>query len=547
MNKRTARGLIVGLAVALVASVGVATPVSAAKGDGPSVDATPVANLKKGGTFIWAINDLPDNFNTSQIDGNTADTSYIMGATLPGYFYIDNKGAWQVDTNYASKVELTSTKPQVVTYTLNPNAKWSDGKAIGLADFQGFWQAQNGSNEAFEVVSTTGYENIKSIKKGKSANEIVVTFKEVYADWIGLFGGLLPASLTKDPATFNTAWKDAPTVSAGPFIYQSKDVAGSTVTLVPNKKWWGDKPVLDKIVYRAIPPATQLDALANGEVDYIDIGPQAPAYARAKTLPGVSTHISKAPNYRHLTFGSSTDIIRDKAVRQAIMMGIDRDAIAQAMIGTMDKRASSLDNHVFVKGLSCYTNNSGIYGEFNVKKAGQILDKAGWTGSPRTKNGKQLKVAITIPSGVPTSAQEAQLMQSTLAQVGITLDIRVVPLTDFFSKYITPGDFEMTVFSWIGTSLPISSSKSILRSDGEQNFGKIGTPAIDKLIDKAQTELDQSKRCALVNRADVMIWENGHSAPTYQRPNVTAKDKNLKNMGSWGFSSMDYTKVGFIK
>lgn len=547
MNKRTARGLIVGLAVALVASVGVATPVSAAKGDGPSVDATPVANLKKGGTFIWAINDLPDNFNTSQIDGNTADTSYIMGATLPGYFYIDNKGAWQVDTNYASKVELTSTKPQVVTYTLNPNAKWSDGKAIGLADFQGFWQAQNGSNEAFEVVSTTGYENIKSIKKGKSANEIVVTFKEVYADWIGLFGGLLPASLTKDPATFNTAWKDAPTVSAGPFIYQSKDVAGSTVTLVPNKKWWGDKPVLDKIVYRAIPPATQLDALANGEVDYIDIGPQAPAYARAKTLPGVSTHISKAPNYRHLTFGSSTDIIRDKAVRQAIMMGIDRDAIAQAMIGTMDKRASSLDNHVFVKGLSCYTNNSGIYGEFNVKKAGQILDKAGWTGSPRTKNGKQLKVAITIPSGVPTSAQEAQLMQSTLAQVGITLDIRVVPLTDFFSKYITPGDFEMTVFSWIGTSLPISSSKSILRSDGEQNFGKIGTPAIDKLIDKAQTELDQVKRCALVNRADVMIWENGHSAPTYQRPNVTAKDKNLKNMGSWGFSSMDYTKVGFIK
>jgi len=547
MKNRTARGLIVGLAVALVASVGVATPVSAAKGDGPSVDATPVANLKKGGTFIWAINDLPDNFNTSQIDGNTADTSYIMGATLPGYFYIDNKGAWQVDTNYASKVELTSTKPQVVTYTLNPNAKWSDGKAIGLADFQGFWQAQNGSNEAFEVVSTTGYENIKSIKKGKSANEIVVTFKEVYADWIGLFGGLLPASLTKDPATFNTAWKDAPTVSAGPFIYQSKDVAGSTVTLVPNKKWWGDKPVLDKIVYRAIPPATQLDALANGEVDYIDIGPQAPAYARAKTLPGVSTHISKAPNYRHLTFGSSTDIIRDKAVRQAIMMGIDRDAIAQAMIGTMDKRASSLDNHVFVKGLSCYTNNSGIYGEFNVKKAGQILDKAGWTGSPRTKNGKQLKVAITIPSGVPTSAQEAQLMQSTLAQVGITLDIRVVPLTDFFSKYITPGDFEMTVFSWIGTSLPISSSKSILRSDGEQNFGKIGTPAIDKLIDKAQTELDQSKRCALVNRADVMIWENGHSAPTYQRPNVTAKDKNLKNMGSWGFSSMDYTKVGFIK
>lgn len=547
MNKRTKRGLVVGLAVALVASIGVSTPVSAAKGDGPSVDATPVANLKKGGTFVWAINDLPDNFNPSQIDGNTADTSYIMGSTLPGFFYIDANGAWQVDKNYASKVELTSTKPQVVTYTLNPKAKWSDGKPVGLNDFVSFWRAQNGSNEAFEVVSTTGYENIKSVRRGASANQVVVTFSEVYADWIGLFSGLLPASLTKDPATFNTAWKSLPGVSAGPFIFQSKDVAANTVTMVPNKKWWGDKPVLDRIVYRAIPPATQMDALANGEVDYIDIGPDANAFARAKTLKGVSVHVSKAPNYRHMTFGSSTAVIRDKAVRQAIMMAMNRNAITKAMIGTIDRRATSLDNHVFVKGLSCYTNNSGVYGKFSLKMAKETLDKAGWKGTPRTKNGQQLKVAITIPSGVPTSAQEAQLMQATLAQAGITLEIRVVPLTDFFSKYILPGDFEMTVFSWIGTSLPISSSKSILRSDGEQNFGSIGSAAADKLIDRAQTELNQVKRCQLINQADKLLWEVGHSAPTYQRPNVTAKDRNLKNMGSWGFSSMDYTKVGFAK
>ena len=52
MNKRIMRGLVVGLTVALVASVGAISPVSAAKGDGPSVDATPVANLKKGGTFV---------------------------------------------------------------------------------------------------------------------------------------------------------------------------------------------------------------------------------------------------------------------------------------------------------------------------------------------------------------------------------------------------------------------------------------------------------------------------------------------------------------
>jgi peptide/nickel transport system substrate-binding protein len=545
MNKRTMRGLVISLAVALVASIGV-SPLSAAKGGGPDIDATPTSKLKTGGTFVWAVNDLPDNFNTSTIDGNTGDTANIMGGTLPGFFYIDLNGAFQVDKNYASKVELTSTKPQVVTYTLNPKAKWSDGKPISAADFEGFWKANNGTNPSFEVPGTTGYEDIASVKKGKNSSEVVVTFKQTYADWIALFSGLLPASLTKDPATYNTAWQSAPTVSAGPFIYQSKDVAAGTVTMVRNPKWWGPKAVLDKIVYRAIPPAAQIDALANGEVDYIDIGPDANAFARAKTLKGVSVHVAVAPNYRHLTFGQGSAIIREVAVRQAVMAAIDRDAIAKAMIGGIDKRATSLDNHIFVKGLSCYTGNAGQFADRNVKLARQILDKAGWKGSPRSKNGVELKLSINIPSGVPTSAQEAQLMQAMLAEVGIPLEIKVIPLTTFWDP-IETNNFEMTVFTWLGVALPISGSKSTLELGGGNNFGNIGSAKIDSLLKRANSTLDQVKRCQLANQADKLIWEIGHSATTYQRPNATAKDKNLKNMGSWSFSSTDYTKIGFAK
>ena len=154
MTKRGIRRFAVVAAVALLPIVSTSLPASAAKGDGngPDVNAQPVAKLKKGGTFVWAINNLPDNYNSSQIDGNTADTSYIMGATLPGYFSVDESGALVVDTNYASSVELTSKKPQVVTYTLNPKAVWSDGKPVGLADFVGMWKANNGSNTAYESV-----------------------------------------------------------------------------------------------------------------------------------------------------------------------------------------------------------------------------------------------------------------------------------------------------------------------------------------------------------------------------------------------------------
>ena len=324
------RRLAIVAAITLLPVVSASAADHAKTGEGPDINAQPVGNLKKGGTFVWAINSLPDNFNTSQIDGNTADTCYIMCATLPSFSSLDATGTLVIDKNYATAVTLTSKKPQVVTYLINPKAKWSNGKAIGLADFAGMWKANNGSNTAFEVVSTTGYEDIGSVKKGSAANSVVVTFKKVYADWQGLFSGLLPAALTASPTVFNTSWKNAPNVTAGPFKYSSTDVTAQTVTVVRNPSWWGPKPVLDKIVYRAIPPATQLDALANGEVDYIDIGPSAPNFKRAGTLAGVRVHVSKAPNYRHMTFGSKTSISQNVSVRQAIMMGIDRSTIARA-------------------------------------------------------------------------------------------------------------------------------------------------------------------------------------------------------------------------
>ncbi len=548
MNNRTIRRIAIVAAVTLLPVVSFSAGAQAAKGDGPDISAQPVTNLKRGGTFVWAINSLPDNFNTSQIDGNTADTSYIMEATLPSFFSVDATGLLVVDKDYATSVTLTSKKPQVVTYTINPKAVWSNGKPVGVADFVGHWRANNGSNAAFEVVSTTGYEDIASVKKGAAANSVVVTFKKIYADWQGLFGSLLPASVTASPTAFNTLWKNGPTLTAGPFKYVSTDTTAQTVTIAPNLKWWGAKPVLAKIVYRAIPPATQLDALANGEVDYIDIGPSAPNFKRASGLADVKVHISKAPNYRHMTFGSQTEVSRNIRVRQAIMMGIDRSTIARALIGPIDPRITSLDNHVFVKGLSCYQDNSGIYGKQNLLRADQLLDAAGYKGNPR-KNaaGTPLTISITIPSGVPTSASEAQLMQAMLKPLGVPLEIKTVPIGDFFSKYITPGDFEMTVFSWIGTIFPISSSASIFRTDGEQNFGKIGSAAIDGIFDRANQELDPVKRCAMANQADKLIWEVGHSMITYQRPNVTATDKKLANMGSFGFTSRDYTKIGFMK
>ena len=548
-GKRIVRLLAAALcaSLTLAPSIASAAPSSDAAG-APDINPQPVSKLKKGGTFVWATTQLCDNHNTNHVDGNFAGCSYLMNGLLPSTFYTDDKGAFQVDKDYFTDIKLTSKKPQTLVYTINPKAKWSDGKPISLADFVGHWKALNGSNEAYEVVSTTGYEDIASITKGASSNEVVVKFKNIYADWQGLFGGLLPASVTASPDKFNTVWKDAPTLTAGPFKWGGTDKTAGTAWIVPSTTWWGDKPVLDKMLWKVVTAAAQLDALANGEVDAANTGPDANQYKRGLTLAGVDVRVSVAPNYRHMTFGN-TGFMTDTRVRQAIMMGVDREIITKALIGPIDPKATSMGNHIFVKGLSCYKDNSGIFGKYNLQRADALLDAAGWvkSGTKRTKGGVELKPKITIPAGVPTSAQEAQLMQAMLAPLGVQLEINVVPSADFFVKYITPGNFEMTVFTWLGTSLPISSSKSIMTTDGGQNYGKIGTAEIDKLYEKANQELDPTKRCALATQIDKKIWEVGHSMINYQRPDVWQVDKNLANFGAFGFASGDYTKIGFTK
>ncbi len=63
---------------------------------------------------------FPDNFNELNIDGNTADTGSVVGPTLPGVFITSADGTPKLNTDYFTGAELTSTNPQVVTYTINP-------------------------------------------------------------------------------------------------------------------------------------------------------------------------------------------------------------------------------------------------------------------------------------------------------------------------------------------------------------------------------------------------------------------------------------------
>lgn len=524
------------------------------------INPQPRERVRDGGTLRLAIVSLPTQFNANHVVGAQAETTEVLGGLMPGQFIYDERGRSTVDRNYVLDARITATRPQqVVTYRLNPRARWSDGKPITWRDFEAQWRATRGDDDAYEVASTTGMERVASVRQGRDQFEVVVAFGQPYAEWQAVFSGLYPAETNRDPEAFNTDYVNRIPTTAGPFRFAEIDRTAQTITLERDPNWWGEPAKLDRMIFRALAPEAQISAFTSGEIDTADVGPVASSYRRALGVPGGAVRQAAGPDYRHITFNGTSPALRDINVRRAVAAGINREALARADLAGLNWPIRPLDNHIFMNTQESYRSNSGDIGRFDQARARQLLDQAGWRPGPggvRTRGGRPLALRFVIPTGIPTSRQEAELTQAMLRDIGIRVEIESVPPDDFLDQSVPDGNFDLAPFSWIGSPLPISPAKSLYetpkRGPGgelavQQNFARIGTPELDRLLNGAQGELDLARARDMMNEADRLIWEEVHSLTLYQRPEITAVRQNLANTGSFGLKSAAYEDIGFVR
>ncbi|MEV6106520.1 ABC transporter family substrate-binding protein [Streptomyces sp. NPDC051940] len=238
--------------------------------------------LRSGGTVRWAVDSAPQTFNVFQADASEA-TERVAGAVLPSLFTLDRRGRPQVNTDYLLSAKVVDEAPrQVVVYTLNPKAKWSDGQPLSVEDFQAQWQALNGKDGAFWTARNAGYDRIRSVSPGKKPGEVRVVFADRYADWEALFTPLYPQSVMSSPEEFNTTSRTRLDVTAGPFAVQgaqdgkgakaaAKPKVGGPVTLVRNTAWWGRTALLDSIVFTEVARDKRQAAMRAGTVDIAEV------------------------------------------------------------------------------------------------------------------------------------------------------------------------------------------------------------------------------------------------------------------------------------
>ncbi|GAB2848331.1 ABC transporter family substrate-binding protein [Lentzea nigeriaca] len=560
MSRRTKVGVtaLVAVALTLTACGGPSKTDSGLKGAENTVgqaDINPqdASKVKDGGEFRWPVDQLPDNWNYNQLDGTNADGRRMIDTMMPNLYKQLADSTIEINKDYLEDAKLASKDPQVLEFKINPKAKWSDGTALSWQDFEAMWKSLNGTNKDYSVAGTTGYEDIEKVEKGATDQDVKVTFKKKFAEWKGLFSPLYPKSMSSSVEEFNKGWADKPKVTAGPFKIGTIDLTGKVVTVVRDDAWWGDKPKLDKITFRQVDRPAVADALANGQIDFFDIGSSIDNFTKARSMQGVTIRQAITPDYSHITFnGADSSILKDAKLRVALMRGIDTKTITRALLGQMLKGdAQVTGNHFFLLGTKEYKDNSSI-ASFDKEAAKKQLDELGWKleGETRKKDGKELVIRYVIPTPNPVSDQIAKLVQSQLKEVGAKIDIQAVPSTDFFKQYVNVGNFDMTGFRWLSSATPISDGKGIYYLDPtstNQNYGHIGSEEINKLLDQANGELDDAKRAEITNEIDKKIWEIGHQLPLYQLPGAVAVKSNVANFGAVAFANRpyDYIHMGF--
>jgi peptide/nickel transport system substrate-binding protein len=506
-----------------------------------------VDELEKGGTLTLTLGNLGPNFNASSNGGNNADAAAIQNLlNVTGVWNADTEGNPVLNKDFCTdaKYDDSGDKP-VITYTLNPDAVWNDGTPYDWKTFENQWHMMSGEDPDVDVVATDGYERIAKVEAGKDDHEVVVTMKEIYQPWEDLFAGTIHPDINT-AKIFNDGFVNDihPEWTAGPFKLDKLDNAQKRVIFEPNDAWWGEKPVLDSIVYQQMDSDSTIPAFRNGEIDEASIG-NASRYKEAEDIKEKDVRRSQNLSISGMNFNTKKGNLGDIAVRKAIYQGLDRKALADLRFNGMNWTEELPGSWMLMPFSPYYQDNYPV--EYDRDAAKKTLEDAGWTGEDgkvREKDGKKLEVALTNFGDDPVGNAVAQTLQKNLTELGFDAQIDSRGDGDF-GKVMEDQDFELIMMAYGVGPDPTGVVNQFFNSKASSNFTGTGTDEIDEIIPKVPVDEDVEERAKLANEAEKKFQELYAMMPLYNGPVVTALKPGLANYGPQLFEDRDWAKVGW--
>lgn len=498
--------------------------------------------IQDGGELTLAITEIAEQQNVFHANMNLY-TRTLWSKYNPQLSLFDGDGTYRPNPAYLTDVrdEVVDGKT-VVTYTINPEAKYNDGTPIDWTAYENTFKFNNGSNPDVQVNSTDGYELIESVERGEDDKQAVVTFKQAYPWWQGLFDTLVPPQV-KDADTFMNAYLKQvhPEWGAGPFKVESVDFETGTASFVPNENWWGEKPKLDKISYRQMEDQASLNAFRAGEIDATGVGTR-DRLATAKEMgDDVDIRTALNPATYLLTINSTAPGLDDIRVREAIMRGIDREQLAAIRfqgLGYSEDLPGSFNLYQTQDG---YEDNFGEVIQYDPEKAKELLQEAGYDEA------NPLTVRYVTLGDSPMVQATTSALQAMLRNIGVDVQVEERPSSDF-SKVTSERDFDLFM-SGFSSSDPfgVAYFGQIYGSDSELNKSGTGTPEMDKKIEELQQIPDAGEQIERANELEKEALQEFGIMPYANGPAIVAVKKGLANFGANSFAVLPIENVGWAK
>ena len=499
-------------------------------------------------------NDAPSTLVSSKIYDTLASYDHKTGEPKP----------------WMAKWTVTSDN-LTYTWTIEPNAKWSDGNPVIAADWLARVKMQARATvspnksifnqiEGYQAYAAGTATSISGISiDSADPKKFTVKLTAPYCPaLITMFGTApLPAHIfgkyinDADPKVNvdNAPENNAPPVASGPFKLKEWR-RGDQVILTKNETYWRGAPLLDEFVVKVVADTTVAAAqLKTGELTSAIIAPgDVEDLSRAENL---NIHRWQDPGYTYIGWKvnhPNVPGLADKRVRQALAYGLDTQAVLKAVFfgeGTQMFAHHAPVSWAAATGLNEYKYDKG--------RAEQLIQSAGYTKGGDgfyQKDGKTLGWTIVTNQGNKTRETFLQVAAEQYKQIGVKINPKIEAFESLVPK-LTSGsnEIESVIIGWQVTPEPdaytIWHSSSIPTPQrGGNNFVGFSNKRVDELLDQGRgPNCDQAARKRVYQEFNQILNEEQPYNFGISANRLLATDKRIQGIDPGSFSPTGHWNI----
>jgi peptide/nickel transport system substrate-binding protein len=493
MKKKAALGMFVAAGLALAGCTGQATNTAPTLSTSDLLVTTPAAV----GDLELATWNLPF--------GEPSSIDPIKAFNYPENTVVANlcEGLMQLQPDYSIKPNLAERvdTPDATTYvyTLRQGVTFWDGQPMTAADvvysLKRHLDPEEGSYWAGDVVG-----NIASVEQTGDAEVTVkltapdATFNSYMVTPIGTV--VEQAFREKAGASFGTPAGGV--MCTGPYSVGQWN-EGQSISLTRNDSYWN----ADKAAKTAqvdinfiVDSAAIANALNTGAID----GSYDVPLGALSTLQGSTQGTLDLGRSLQLVAIISTGhgAFADPAVRKALMLATDRDAIAETVFeGTAHASRSLIPADGWAYGSEAFQSGREALAptSVDIEGAKEALKDASVDVSQPIK--------IVYPSERTYYADIISEISNGARSIGLTVEPSAVPSAQFGAFFSDPaareGSDAFVTNNYMDVPDPLAYLRTIMGTGGSQNYNDYSNPQVDALLSEAAATADDDKRAALVN------------------------------------------------